>query len=75
MSCKGKRLTSSKVGKMDLSFSLVNNFAAETAMHFIPGDALILYVSSIIKPETVSLAGYGFQKCGTSTRRKSKRKG
>lgn len=73
MGCKGQRLTSSKIGKMNFSFSLVDDLAAKTAMHFVPGNALILYVSSIIKPETVRLAGYCFQKRRASTR-KSKRK-
>lgn len=47
--CEEKGVACCELGEVDLSFGLVNNFASETGVHFLPWDALVLDVGAFVE--------------------------
>jgi hypothetical protein len=63
VSGKQQCITDSQLREMSLGFGLVDDFAAETAMHVVPGYAIILHFRTfiLVQIEAMGLSCDGFE--------------
>lgn len=60
---KQQCITDSQLREVSLGFGLVDDFAAETAVHVVPGHTIILHFRPflLVEVETMGLSGNGFE--------------